>query len=409
MFNRSSTTIPVKWHWRVLWSQTKLRWPFLVWLAACFAAISLYRASPYMGGMSLFRGVVDAEAVALAPVETARIAEIHVVEGQVVRRNDDMVTMDASLVAHGVTADLLDAQRIETAFGDTLQDLIQAVSQRQDAISSIEAELAACRQDWEREQGLLGALRREQERRETLYADGVIDGLTRSEFLPELEALERAVASYPPRIAMYEQQLADAQQYYRAIVEWLGLDVDAGPSLIDAVQRRLDAGKVRELVEQARREAVLLKDAYTIRAPQDGIVTQIRAKRGEVVSADVPILRLVAASPKRIIAYLEESQVAQLYEGRQLLVEGAYRRYTATAVVETVSAEILVDAIHITADGREVPFRAQRSTLRFVGPHPFIAGETVFLKPPPEGGLSLYDRVVQALGRLPRALGVGKR
>ncbi|MDD4871582.1 MAG: HlyD family efflux transporter periplasmic adaptor subunit [Kiritimatiellae bacterium] len=387
------------------WPRIRDWWSFLVWLGACFAACWLYLESPQPNGAWSIRGIVDAGGVSLSPVETARIQKIHVKEGQQVRRGDLLVTMDMSLIAHGVSADLLNATSIETAFGDTHQDVLQAVSQRIDAIAALEANVATCRQEWERESGQLKALQDEQKRREALYTDRVIDDLTRIQLLPAIAALEKAVALYPQRIEMYEKQLTQAKTYYRNIMEWLG--AEEGHPVSEAIRRRLNEEQVRTLINQARAEALLLKDAYKIIAPQDGTVSQIIGREGEVVAADIPILRLVSNSPDRIIAYLAEMQVAQVHVGQQLLVQSMNRRNLATvlATVESVSAEVHASSSLLTATGRQVPLRAQRIILRINDAHPFVGGEAVFLHAPLTGFMGMFDKIFRAEKKIPKVSG----
>lgn len=369
-------------------------WPFFVWLGACIACVWLYYENPRPQSAAYIRGLVDAADVSLAAVETARIQKIHVKEGQEVRVGDLLVEMDTSLIAHGVTADGLDAIRIETAFGDTHQDVLQAVSQRQDAIASIEAEIAACRQEQARESAQLESLQKEQKRRQELHADRLIDDLTRLELLPDIAALEKAVALYPSRLAMYEKQLAAAQTYHRNILKWLG--AEEGGSVSDAIRRRLDEEQVQRLIRQAKEEAELHRKAYQIRASRSGVVSQIFCREGEVVSADMPILRLVDHSPERIIAYLEEAQVAQIRVGQELYVQSMYRPTPATVVatVESVSAEVNSPIFVLSPTGRQNPLRAQRAILRIQAPHSFVGGEAVVIRAPWTGFMGLLERVL---------------
>lgn len=391
--------------WQIRRPRLRDWWTFLAWLGACFMAYWLYLESPQPESAWSIRGVIDASGVSLSPVETARIQKIHVKEGQQVHRGDELVTMDMSLIAHGVSSDLLDAIRIETAFGDTHQDVLQAVSQRLDAMAAIEANIATCRQAWERESGQLKALKDEQKRREALYADRVIDDLTRIQLLPEIAALEKAVALYPQRVDMYEKQLIQAKTYYRNIMEWLG--AEEGHPVSEAIRRRLNEEQVQGLLKQARSEALLLKEAYKIIAPQDGTISQIIGREGEVVAADIPILRLISNSPDRIIAYLTEVQVGKVQAGQKLQVLGMHRSNPGTvlATVESVSAEVYTSSVTITASGREIPVRAQRAILRINGAHPFVGGESVILRAPSSGFMGRLSQLFKREKKLPEVSG----
>ena len=391
--------------WKIRRPRFRDCWTFLVWLGACFLAYWLYLETPQTDSSWSIRGIIDAGGVSLAPVETARIQKIYVKEGQQVRRGDLLVAMDTSLIAHGVSADLLDAIRIESAFGDTHQDVLQAVSQRLDAIVSLEANIATCKQDWEREKGQLNALKEEQIRREALYADRVIDDLTRLQLLPQIAALEKAGVLYPQRMDMYEKQLVQARKYYRNIMDWLGA-VDDQP-VSEAIRRRLNEDQVHVLLNQARAEALLVKEAYKIVAPQDGTVSQVLGREGEVIAADIPILRIVGNVPDRIIAYLAETQVGRVHVGEQLLVQSVYRNNPekVTATVESVSSEVSASSFVISTTGRQVPVRAQRAILRIRDTHPFVGGETVFLRAPQNGLMSILSKIFKMEKRLPGTSG----
>lgn len=390
--------------WRLTSERFLGRWPLLVWLAACLLCAWLYRRNPQPDSEVFIRGMVDAEAVSVAPVETARIRRIHVSEGQRVAKGALLVEMDTSLVAYGVSSDLLDAIRIETAFGDTHQDVLQAVSQRLDAIAAIEAEIAACRQDWDREQGQLDALRTEQQRRDDLHRQRLIDDLTRMQLLPEIAALEKAVVLYPDRLRMYEKQLGEARTYYRNMIDWLG--AGEGEPISDAIRRRLDEGNVKALLARARDEAKLQSQAYELRATHDGTVSEIYCREGDVAAADLPILRLTTHAPRYIRAYLTETQVAGLRIGQPLEVQASYRANgeAVLATVESISPEVTSTAYTLSTTGRTMPMRTQRATLRIRSPHGFVGGEAVFMREPGAGWAGLLENL-PGQRRRPRAEG----
>lgn len=371
-------------HWRVRWSRLKLRWPFLVWMGACLAAFWLYSKNPASFQEAGVRGVVDAETVSLASVEVARIQKIKVVPGQHVARGEVMVEMDTAMIARDVTADLLDAITIDTAFGDTHQDLLQAVSQRLDAIADIETELALCKQDFEREKAELDALEAEQERRNKLFRDHIIDEITCNELQPALHALERAVRLYPARVATFEKQLQTAQTSYRHIATWL--DYHDGESLSTAIGRHLDEDRVATVIEKVKTEATLRSDAYVLRAPKDGIVADVLRQEGDVVGPELPIVRLVAPSPSRIKAYLDESQMLDMRIGQRVIVSSMHRKMKVpiTATVLSLATDVNAAAYVMSANGKPLPLRARRAVLSIDGPHDLLGGESIFLRLPPK-------------------------
>jgi multidrug resistance efflux pump len=288
--------------------------------------------------------------------------------------------MDTALIGYGVTADIIDTISIETAFGDTHQDVLQAVSQRRDAIAAIEADIAICRQDWRREEAERNAIRMEQARRETLRQQNLIDEMTVSELRPTLANLEQAVAEYPARMATLERQLADAIEYHDHIMQWLG--ARDGESISAAIARRLNQEEVVTLLRNAAGEAQAYRDAYTLRAPQDGIVSMLLFGVGDVVPESIPIMRIVPSTPRRITAYLDERQASALTVGDEVVARSTTRPSTTTiAVVDRVGPEVVKAAFELSATGRQVPIRARRAVLTLRTPHGLLAGETVWLRP----------------------------
>lgn len=363
---------------RALFARWKRRWPFLIWLLACACAVYLYVAAPQQDGSIGVRGKVESDAASISAVETAGIKLIHVSEGQTVKKGEVLVEMDTSLIEHGITADIVDATRIEIGFGDTHQDVLQAVSQRLDAIAAMETDIALCRQEWTREQAELDSLRDEQQLRDQIHKQGVIDELTRRELLPQIANLEKAMSEYPTRMKMLSCQLDIAKTYYTNIMKWLGAEKDEAIS--DAIQRRLNERSVLQTLETAKDQARLYREAYTLRSPRDGIVSAVYFAPGDVVTAGLPIMRISSKMPTHITAYMDEANTTRLLMGARVEVRSASRqqRSCPTAIVEGVSHEIR-QVGYDTIAGRQMPFFARTARLRIEGEHGLIGGEAVLL------------------------------
>jgi len=366
---------------RLWWSRLLSRWPLLVWLLACAVVATLYLRFPTPDSTHVVKGMVDAEAVSVSPVETARIESVAVKAGQRVRAGDLLVTMDPALIAHGVTADVIDMISIRTAFGDTHQDVLQAVSQRLDAIAAVEVEIGQCRQDWAREEAELKALRQEQSRRDALREEGLLDELVRVELLPAIANLDRAVEEYPKRMLTLDRQLKDAQDYYRNIVDWLG-QAEGEPVSV-AIQRRLKEQEIMGILDTAEQQAKLHGDAYELRSPIDGVVSVVNYRAGDVVVAGVPLLRISVERPSRIIGFLSDSQLAGLTLGDRVSVKSASRvmQGEVGATLTDLSQEIDATAYQLDSMGRPIPMRARRAYFQIDGEHLLVGGEVVYLKP----------------------------
>lgn len=359
------------------------QWPFAIWALAAGAATWLYWSSEDAPGRGHVRGMVDGDPVNLAPVETARIQTLYVVEGQRVREGEPIVQMDTSIIDPGITADLIDTIRIETAFGDTHQDVIQAVSQRSDAIANLEGDAATARLEWARDAAELEGLRAEHQRRVDLLASRVIDSVAANELLPAIRGLEAAVFHHPKVVAALERQLEDARRYATAIQHWLGQS--ANEDVSDAIQRKLAERSVREMLESARFQSRAYRDSFTLRAPYDGAVSATYFRPGDVVSAGLPIVRLVQDSPQRVRAFIAEDLVANLRVGDSVRLRPEHRPgASAAGVVAQLTSEVHVRAAVLTPTGRAAPLRTRIATIAIDGPHPFLAGESVLVEFPPQ-------------------------
>ncbi len=371
----------------------KTRWPLLVWIAAALAAGWLYVRYPDATGVRAIRGVVEAEAVSVSPVETARVRAIRVTEGQAVLPGELLVEMDAALLEHDITTAVIDAMRIETAFGDTHQDVLQAVSQRLDSIAAIELDIALCRQEWQRESAELEGLRAEQTRRDDLRRRGLADETTRAELLPQIAALQAAVEAYPARITTLERQLSEARQYHGDMMEWLGTREEE--SISTAIARRLNQREVSQLLETAKTQASNHRSAFLLRAPGTGVVSRVMYREGDVVVAGMPLVRIVTAQPRHVTAFLDEVQAAALAPGSRVRVTSALRSRggSAVAVVDRVGPEIHTTAYQTSISGRQMAWRARRARLTFEGGHSLLAGEMVVIQESVPG-------ILDALGTL---------
>lgn len=377
------------------WLRWKTRWPLLVWLAAVAAASWMYLRFPDAAAGRSIRGVVDAEAVSVSPVETARVKSIRVAEGQTVIPGDLLAEMDAALLDHDITVALIDAMRIETAFGDTHQDVLQAVSQRLDSIAAIELEIAICRQERERERAELEGLRAEQSRRDEMRKTGLADETMRAELLPQIASLQAAVDAYPLRLATLERQLAEARRYHDNMMSWLGSS--SNETVSAAIDRRLRQQEVARLLEKARTQAGNLRDAFLLRAPGTGIVSRLMYREGDVVVAGMPFIRIVAPHPRHVTAFLDEAQASAMVVGGRMRVSSALRTRTdaAMAVVERLGPEVHTTAYQTSISGRQMAWRARRARLALDPGHSFLTGETVLIEPPVPG---LADSALGLLG-----------
>ena len=83
-------------------------------------------------------------------------------------------------------------------------------------------------------------------------------------------------------------------------------------SALEPVRKAIKVQEKRIDEIATRRQALVLK------APFDGIVSQIQARAGQTVLAGAPILTIAEARPTEIIAYADEKQAGLLRENMEV-------------------------------------------------------------------------------------------
>lgn len=128
-------------------------------------------------------------------------------------------------------------------------------------------------------------------------------------------------------------QVAEANvlQQKQGLFRLLGGAVDTGvtdsmtlPSIEEARQTIMNKeNDVEALMQQKRQLEITLQELYvqkerlTLRAPEDGKILTILAKKGEMVSPSTPVI-LLESKRYYYDIYLSEKQIGSLYEGKSL-------------------------------------------------------------------------------------------
>lgn len=224
-------------------------------------------------------GVVDADETVVTPPVSARVDSLLVDEGSEVKAGQILATLDrgelaAQAQSAGATAASMRAQLDQSAVLAR-----QTAGETEGAVESARARLAAATADVARQEAELTRLRAEAGRATTLAASG---GISPSE-------LERSTTS----LHVQEQMVAAATQALRAAeadvrrAEAGGLAANAARGSVAATRARLQGAQADSVAASARL-------GYTeLRAPVDGIVQVLAARRGELVGPGSPVVVLV--------------------------------------------------------------------------------------------------------------------
>ncbi|MCA3217646.1 MAG: efflux RND transporter periplasmic adaptor subunit [Burkholderiales bacterium] len=132
--------------------------------------------------------------------------------------------------------------------------------------------------------------------------------------IAELDAADYALG-LAAAVAQQQAAAVDAAQAGSDAERFARLQAEGAMSAGDEERQRARAEAARERLTQARRQAELARNraAYAVlRAPFDGIVTQLRLEVGQVVAEGQPVAALAANGEREIVIDVPESRVAQL-------------------------------------------------------------------------------------------------
>jgi multidrug resistance efflux pump len=264
---------------RLGWSRWVNRWPFIVWFLAIFFAVFFYYHGGRFGGMS---GVVQSFREEVAPLETARLLSLAVQVGQTVKAGDLLAQMDPSILDAEMAVEKLQAQRRFVA-----------------AVAGAEADLQDAQIRQAETLGELEVLNSEVTRQDELLNRRLVDAQDVARLRSRQGALSRAAELYPAMIQRLEKQVALAQQQME--------DAEAGygpGGTNTAADGRSELGLLQ-----------LRRNAYTLRAREAGIVSQIYSEPGDVVQGGTPLMTVVSKRVGQITGCLPESNARHVAVG----------------------------------------------------------------------------------------------
>lgn len=130
-----------------------------------------------------------------------------------------------------------------------------------------------------------------------------MDELTKAKF--ELDVLKKKVETGTNQLKQAEIDLENKQA--RAL-NFKGTDA-GGDSSLEYIRKSLNVETLKIQDIEAR-----LKN-LVIRAPIHGVVTEIRAKTGDVAMEGQTIFTVITSKPREVLGYLSEQQVAKVQKG----------------------------------------------------------------------------------------------
>jgi multidrug resistance efflux pump len=286
--------------------------------------------------------------------------------------------MDPTLIEAQVAeaeAALSAGQGSWAAYEAQMLNLVRTI---EDEISTAQTRLEQQKGQRDSDVAKLAELRVVQTRRDELFKNRLIGEVEAAALRPEIAWLEKTVEAYPAVIARCEQTLERRQRDRQDVRQSLRLAPDEDVQKAIVLKTGAQVEMLRSALEMRQRE----REAYSLRAPTDGVVSEIGAFPGSVVAPGVRVVRIV--SPSRLITgYLPEVR-----RGRVRIGDCGYAfRLTQPPVkvrVVAVAPEIepIPVAVRPTTAAQQsgVTFRAQRIVFETEGPPELTAGESVQIR-----------------------------
>jgi len=296
--------------------------PLLVWLLVLSVALVLYARRE--GGI-VVAGVAEEIRYEVASTTDGRLDALHVIRNQAVTRGQMVASLDAEalrlelrearaelsrLTAELASETLLLAEDIEGRRLDRQVDLRRFARDVEGAHVDYLDALAGLAEDRIELQGLEIEL----ERTSRLHESELTSADQYDEDRIACEALRASVAEQTDLVEALELGYEHARTRRDAqlsVYKEQSLELSA---LLEPHEYAIEVQGVR--IEKVN----LAINGRLLRAPADGIVTDVVARAGEVIAAGQPVVTIVEPCARKAIAYLPEDRVLDVQPGDEVRV-----------------------------------------------------------------------------------------
>ena len=307
---------PARWRrwWPGHWAPLLAFWS--LWVVAALAAWRLHATT---GGSALLPAVAETIEFRIAARQPERLLAMVVEAGDLVHKGDLLAVQDGSALTRELAvlaAQLTYAEaQMHTEALALGRERITDEGVFKKTIDQAEIGLLGAKVDAERDRAELDGVRI----RLKLWSKWIEDRMASAQTAEDLRAqavvLERriglrdqVVASWQNRVAQMRDRLGHFQQY--AVPDpprMPGDELAAHRAMLEVARTRLAA-------------AAGLRDQLLLRAPADGVVSEILLRTGDVPTVGAPVLTLRDPHPKRVVAYGDSVQLRDLVPGRRVRV-----------------------------------------------------------------------------------------
>lgn len=276
------------------------------------AAVTLIGGGWYMfhdgGHVSTDNAYVSADSAQVTPLVSAAVAEVPVVNTQVVRKGQILLRLDdsdARLALAKAEAEYLKARRQFSQTAANSGSLAAQINARDADIGQAQAQLASARASFDK-------ARIDLNRRSELASSGAVSG-------EELTNAKNAYSTAQANLALARAGIAQAAATKGAAREsWAANEALIAGSTVDT-SPEVAAAKAK--VEQARLDL----QRTIIRAPIDGVVTNRQVQVGQRISAGSPVMTIVPVNSVYVDANFKEGQLKRVMPGQEVeLVSDLY-------------------------------------------------------------------------------------
>jgi membrane fusion protein, multidrug efflux system len=251
---------------------------------------------------------VNADSAQVTPLVAAEVADVPVVNTQVVHRGDVLLRLDdsdARLALTKAEAEYLKARRQFTQTAANSGSLEAQVHARQADVGQAQAQLASAESAFAKAQIDL-------RRRQELASSGAVSG-------EELTTAKNAFSTAQANLSLARAGLSEASASTGAAHESFA----ANEALIagSTIDTSPDVASAKAKLDQARLDL----QRTVIRAPIDGVVTNRQVQVGQRISAGSPVMTIVPIGSVYVDANFKEGQLKKVRPGQKVeLVSDLY-------------------------------------------------------------------------------------
>jgi multidrug resistance efflux pump len=312
------------------------------------------------GGLTGSSVPAYAEAIehSIAPVVSARIVNVPVHLGSVVKAGDVLVSLDDRAVRLELSHLQRQVAQMEAelgaqsaiAKGQVIDNLVRSTN----ALADEQAARAE-----------LGTLKAEFERTERLWQDKLIDAAT-------FTNAQRNFGAAQAKVQVFERRRVTAPDLYAGKNDRLDsmTDTRAAPFR--------EAIKVKQ-AEMAQLEFSL--EHYQLKAPVDGVVSLIVHHQGDVIGTGVEILKVVRSRHGYLTATVPEERAATLKPGLELTVRASRGLWSEKRIGKVVEVGPSVEQLPLRSWlSPQWPRWGRRATIAVEGENAWKAGERLYVQ-----------------------------